>query len=141
MSEGLTYTEAKKIVKAWRQDFACNVSEEYIINAFLDDAIVIKKLRADLAAANARAEAAEAEREVFCALLLLDALSFISDFNRRNDILAPSMSQLRLKVREYFRNAIDIAGDNRMLMRATPEAAARVRELLDAYVEPKEGQP
>ena len=98
-------------------------------------------LRADLAAATARAEAAEAEREVFCALLLLDALSFISDFNRRNDILAPSMSQLRLKVREYFRNAIDIAGDNRMLMRATPEAAARVRELLDAYVEPKEGQP
>ncbi len=161
----LTYTEAKKIVKAWRQDFACNVSEEYIINAFLDDAIVIKKLRAELATtqtelANTQlrldswleslaiqrqrsetAEAAEAEREVFCALLLLDALSFISDFNRRNDILAPSMSQLRLKVREYFRNAIDIAGDNRMLMRATPEAAARVRELLDAYVEPKEGQP
>ena len=59
MSEGLTYTEAKKIVKAWRQDFACNVSEEYIINAFLDDAIVIKKLRAELAAMTARAEAAE----------------------------------------------------------------------------------
>ncbi len=45
----LTYTEAKKIVKAWRQDFACNVSEEYIINAFLDDAIGIRKLRAELA--------------------------------------------------------------------------------------------
>jgi len=104
-------------------------------------ALQLTAARRELAAMTARAETAEAEREVFCALLLLDALSFISDFNRRNDILAPSMSQLRLKVREYFRNAIDIAGDNRMLMRATPEAAARVRELLDAYVEPKEGQP
>jgi hypothetical protein len=63
VSEGLTYTEAKKIVNDWRKDFACNVSEGYIISAFLDDAFIIKKLRTDLAAATARAEAAERERD------------------------------------------------------------------------------
>lgn len=69
MSEGLTYTEAKKIVNDWRKDFACNVSEGYIISAFLDDAAIIKKLRAELAATTARVEKAEAERD---ALALVD---------------------------------------------------------------------
>jgi hypothetical protein len=60
-SPTLTYTEAKEIVKAWRKDFRLGVGDEYVIKAFLDTEAELKTLRAQLTAATARAEAAEAD--------------------------------------------------------------------------------